>query len=128
MKSSVPAAVPIMLLVIFAIPKNFPHHGQPDFKPRTYKTLISKVTRERVDIVGAGLLLCATLSLTSGFEEVGSRYKWRSAYFISLVTISGLLWIALLVWEWRLTLLQTKREPVLPWRLVTDRVVLGLIL
>ena len=73
-------------------------------------------------------MLLATLSLTAGFEEAGSRFPWKSAYVISLLSVSGFLWIALLAWEWRVTNRSKTVEPVLPWRFMQNRVVIGLLL
>ncbi|CAG8976533.1 hypothetical protein HYALB_00011010 [Hymenoscyphus albidus] len=125
---NVPAAVPAFLFTIFAIPKNFPYHGQRNRPQLTFKKLIGKENRSRLDIIGAVLLLLATLSLTAGFEEAESRFPWKSAYVITLLTMSGCLWIALLAWERRVTAQSKTVEPILPWRFMKNRVVIRLLL
>lgn len=82
----------------------------------------------RVDIPGTVLLLLATLSFTACFQEADSRFAWDSAYVITLLIVSVILWIALLVWERYVTLAGKIREPVLPWRFFTRRGSLGLLL
>ena len=82
----------------------------------------------RIDFLGGLLLLLATLTLTAGFQEAGSQYPWRSAYVITLLIASGLIWIALILWERHVTLAGGIREPVLPWVFLTNRVVFGLLL
>jgi hypothetical protein len=108
------------------MPQNFPYHGQPN--DRTKRNTFGKETFQRVDWVGATLLLLATLSLTAGFEEAGSQFRWGSAYVIALLVVSGVLWICLLFWERRLTLQETTVEPVFPWRFVKNREMLSLML
>ncbi|KAF1951063.1 MFS multidrug transporter-like protein [Byssothecium circinans] len=125
---NVPAAAPAQALAIFALPSNFPYHGQADRPRRTFKSLITKQTTEKLDFLGATLLLLASLSLTAAFEEAGSHFPWKSAYVITLLTVSGLLWIVLIVWERYVTKRATPIEPVLPWRFMTDRAMLSLLL
>jgi hypothetical protein len=90
--------------------------------------MISRTNLNRIDFLGVSLLLLASLSLTAGFEEAGARFPWRSSYVISLLTVSGVLWIFTLAWEWHVTEHSERREPVLPWRFITDRTMIGLLL
>jgi hypothetical protein len=82
----------------------------------------------RIDFLGGLVLLLAALTLTAGFHEADSEFPWRSAYVITLLVASGLLWVALILWERRVTLANGVREPVMPWVFFTNRVVLGLLL
>ncbi|PHH70646.1 hypothetical protein CDD80_5877 [Ophiocordyceps camponoti-rufipedis] len=70
----------------------------------------------------------AALSFTSGFQEADSRFAWNSAYVITLLIVSLLLWLILLAWERHITLFSQVREPVIPWRFFTDRVRAGVML
>jgi formate hydrogenlyase subunit 3/multisubunit Na+/H+ antiporter MnhD subunit len=128
MMNSLPAAAIALALSIFAIPAGFPYHSNNPSKFYGLKNLVSKNTWLRVDILGSVLLFLSTLSITAGFEEAGSRFPWRSSYVISLLTVSGILWIALLLWERRVSLASKIREPVLPWRFVTDRALIGILM
>jgi hypothetical protein len=74
------------------------------------------------------LLLLATLALTAGFEEAGSLFPWKSAYVIALLTVSGVLWISLVIWERHLTLKRMVTEPVLPWRFFKSPAMISLML
>lgn len=120
--------MPALVCLVFAIPRNFPHHGQLNRQRRTFKTLMSKEARDKLDILGVILLLFATLSLTAGFEEADSQFSWKSAYVITLLTLSGLLWVCLLLWERHITKHGKIIEPILPWRFITNRAVLSLML
>ncbi|KAI1264505.1 putative efflux pump antibiotic resistance protein [Xylariaceae sp. FL1019] len=119
---NVPIGAFALLLAILGIPNGFPFHDQPH---RQLKNTLSRGNLARVDILGSSLLLLATLSLTAGFQEADLRFPWRSAYVITLITVSGLLWIALFTWERQVTKAEGVIEPVFPWRFVTDRVVVG---
>lgn len=79
----------------------------------------------RLDVVGTLLLLFATISLSAAFQEAGSRFPWKSAYVITLITLSGLFWIALVFWERRVTMAGGPQEPVLPWRFIINRAMVG---
>ncbi|KAH7070078.1 major facilitator superfamily domain-containing protein, partial [Paraphoma chrysanthemicola] len=125
---NVPIAAPALAILILAVPPNFPRHGQPGVQQRTFKTLLTTETRGRLDFLGAALLLLATLSLTAAFEEAGSQFAWKSAYVITLLVVSGVLWTALLLRERILTLRASVMEPVLPWRFFKNRAMLSLLL
>jgi hypothetical protein len=111
-----------------AIPPNFPHHGRSNVARQTLKSVLTTETRQRLDFVGAALLLSATLSLTAAFEEAGLQFAWRSAYVITLLVISGVFWIALLFWERVITLRASMMEPVLPWQFFKNRAMVSLML
>ncbi|KAH7128161.1 MFS multidrug transporter-like protein [Dendryphion nanum] len=125
---NVPAAAPALALAIFALPGNFPYHGQVNQPKRTFKSLMTRRKMEKLDFIGAILLLLASLSLTAAFEEAGLQFPWNSAYVITLLTVSGFLWIVLLLWERRITPERSPVEPVLPWRFMTNRAMLSLLL
>ncbi|KAI0490482.1 putative multidrug resistance protein fnx1 [Xylaria cf. heliscus] len=125
---NVPIAALALVMSFCFIPKEFPHQGQPNRRPKTLKTLISKSTIRRIDIPGTVLILFATLALTAAFEEADKKFPWRSAYVITLLTISGFLWIGLAIWERYVTLSNTTREPILPWRFLLNREMMGILL
>ncbi|KAI0485706.1 putative multidrug resistance protein fnx1 [Xylaria cf. heliscus] len=125
---NVPIAIPALLITLFIVPKDFPYHNQPTYKRTTLRDLLSKSTIDRIDVPGTILILFATLALTAAFEEADKRFPWRSAYVITLLTVSGFLWIFLAVWERHVTLSNTIREPILPWRFFLNREMMGVLL
>ncbi|KAH9892320.1 putative multidrug resistance protein fnx1 [Xylariomycetidae sp. FL2044] len=126
---NVPIASVAFVVAFVSIPREFPYQGQAKhFHPAGIRGLASRTTLERVDIPGTIILLLAVVGLTAGFEEADSLFPWRSAYVISLLTISGILWIILLFWEHYVTKADKVREPVLPWRFLTNRQMVGLLL
>ncbi|KAI0873431.1 putative multidrug resistance protein fnx1 [Hypoxylon argillaceum] len=121
-----PIAASALFIALVAIPKGFGMANTQSKKSEgddpSWKHSLS-----RIDALGTILVLFATLSLVAGFEEAGSRFPWKSAYVISLLTISGLLWIALAIWERRVTFSEGKQEPILPWRFFTNRAMISIL-
>ncbi|KAF2688500.1 hypothetical protein K458DRAFT_440123 [Lentithecium fluviatile CBS 122367] len=124
----VPAAVPAPIFTLTAMPKGFTYHKHANRKLRTFTSMTGRDTRGRFGIIGAAPRLLATLSLVAGFEEADARFPWRSTYVIALLTIFGLQWIALLLWERHITDDRKSIEPVLPWRFAENRAMIGLVL
>lgn len=122
MAASVPIGTIAFVMAFVSIPWRFPYQDSTATQKR------GKVTLGRVDIPGTVLLILATLGMTAGFEEAGSKFPWKSAYVISMITISGILWIVLVSWERYVTSSNKIREPVLPWRFFVNRQMLGLLL
>lgn len=125
---NVPAAVLAGVLIIVCVPNHFPHHGKSGNSRSNFKRAFSKATLQRVDFLGAFMLLIATLFFVAALEEAGNDYPWRSTFVITLLTISGIFWIAFLFWERRVTLKNKLQEPVFPWRFVQSRIWIGMLL
>ncbi|TRX98985.1 hypothetical protein FHL15_000327 [Xylaria flabelliformis] len=125
---SIPIAFPALLIILYVVPKDFPYQNLSSYKRKTLKDLISKSTLDRIDVPGTFLILFATLALTAAFEEADKRFPWKSAYVITLLTLSGFLWIFLIVWERYVTISNTIREPILPWRFLLNREMMGVLL
>lgn len=125
-----PGAALAAAIIVFAMPNGFPHHGVQR-EERSSSTRVSGGRfLQRLDLVGAILLLIATLFLVAALEEADVNYPWKSAFVITLLTISGLCWIAFLIWSRRITQRERSqlREPVFPWRFVQNRVLVGMLL
>lgn len=126
---SVPIAAIAFLISILAIPNGFPHHGQTSrWATTTADNHNAKTRYGRLDIPGTILILLAVLGLTAAFEEADKLFPWRSAYVITLLTVSGILWILLILWERHVTLSNGIREPVLSWNFLTNRQMVGILL
>ncbi|KAI3330931.1 putative multidrug resistance protein fnx1 [Ustulina deusta] len=119
---------PALVAAVTAIPKGFPNHKKSPQRSRPGDLPSLSPSLARLDLGGVILLLIATVSRVAGFEEAGSRFPWRSPYVITLLVISGLCWIALIIWERHLTLSDDTREPLLPWRFFTNRAMLGILM
>ncbi|KAK3329249.1 MFS multidrug transporter-like protein [Apodospora peruviana] len=123
---NVPIGLLCLALALFAIPNGFPFHGRLDHAP--FRASTPKVAFSRLDLPGFALLMLATLCFTACFQEADSRFAWDSAYVITLLTASVILWLGLLFWERYVTHQNGMREPVLPWRFFTNRGMVGILL
>ncbi|KAM0170784.1 hypothetical protein ACHAPC_011127 [Botrytis cinerea] len=94
----------------------------------TQLSLFSTNVFKRVDLLGAVILLVAIALLVAALEEAGQLYEWRSAFVVVLLTISGISWICFVFWERLVSLESQTAEPVFPWRLMTSRIWIGMIL
>lgn len=125
-RCSVPIGLVTLVLALVVIPNGLPYHGRLERNP--FHDTTPGVAFSRLDIPGFVLLMLATLSFTAGFQEADSAFAWDSAYVISLVVGSVVLWAGLLLWERHVTQSDKIREPVLPWRFFTSRGMVGIIL
>lgn len=89
------------------------------------------VDLSQVDYIGAALLLLFTTLFTFSIQEAGSRvYAWSSPTIVVLLTIACLAFVALLAWSWTLSRVGRFRNvaEILPWRIVTNRVLVSAIM
>ncbi|ROW13544.1 hypothetical protein VPNG_04491 [Cytospora leucostoma] len=120
----VPIGALVLVLAVVGIPNGFPYHRQSDRRT----SVTDQRTLSRVDIPGSILLMMSSLSFTACFQEAESRFAWGSAYVITLLIATVVLWALLLLWERHVTLSSKIREPVLPWRFFTNRAMIGVLL
>ncbi|PYI00240.1 MFS general substrate transporter [Aspergillus sclerotiicarbonarius CBS 121057] len=121
---NVPPGVIAAVLLILLLPNNFPHHHKPRDSDGLGVAGSLRKAYVRLDVLGAILLLAATLLLVTALDEANEQYTWRSAFTITLLTVSGVLWVMFVAWERRVTRNTGKMEPVFPWR---NAVFLGMI-
>jgi MFS family permease len=125
---NVPAAVPALLILLFCLPNNFPHHGKLDYPNRAFGDMFSSKNISRVDVVGVITIWLGVLALVAGLEEAGISHGWDSGFVIAMLVVGGLLIVGFLAWEWYVTQRLKVTEPVFPWRFATNRVIVGLLL
>lgn len=82
----------------------------------------------RIDYFGATLLLAASVLFITALEEGGTEYSWHSALVLVLLVLSFFVWIAFLVREKLQGQKKVQHESVFPWRLVTNRFWMGIIM
>ncbi|KAI0509536.1 putative efflux pump antibiotic resistance protein [Xylaria bambusicola] len=119
---NVPVGAVGFALAWAGIPNGFPRQHYSAKLPKLNEVM------SRLDFPGSGLLLLATTSFTASFQEAGSQFSWDSAYVITLLVASVILWLSLLLWERHVTIGTKPREPVLPWRFVRSRTMGGILI
>ncbi|KAM7200712.1 Major facilitator superfamily domain containing protein [Naviculisporaceae sp. PSN 640] len=123
---NVPIGITILTLALLVIPNEFPYHGRPQRNP--FHNTSPRIALLRLDLPGFVLLMLATLSFTACFQEADTTFPWDSAYVVTLLVASVLLWVALLLWERYVTRSAKIREPVLPWRFFTSPAMVGILI
>jgi Na+/melibiose symporter-like transporter len=125
---SVPAGVVTLIILIVAIPSNFPNQGNYNYIALTWRQRLSRQSLSRLDISGAFLILGATLLLVAVLLEAGTSFAWNSATSIACLVVSAVMWILFLLNEKVLTNDQYRQEPIFPWRFISNRPWIGLLL
>lgn len=125
---SVPAVVIAAVCLFFVLPNGFPHHNKPWENNKTDFVSSNREAFRKLDIVGATLLLAATLLLVTALDEANEQFSWKSAFTITLLSISGVLWIMFSFWERYVTRSNERMEPVFPWRFFQNRVWIATLL
>jgi hypothetical protein len=124
----VPLGVISFSLLLFLQPMSFPnqrHTAQTPIKEWVRFTLKSL---QRIDVLGTILLLGASVLIITALQQAADGAAFGSALVAPLLVFSGLMWVAFLLWSWFVTQKRELPEPVFPWRFVTSRVAMGMIL
>ena len=82
----------------------------------------------RVDVLGAIFLLGTCVLIVTALQQAADGASFRSALVMPLIILSGIFWVVFLSWSWFVTVKRELPEPVFPWRFVTSRVALSMIL
>lgn len=125
--SSVPAGVVTAILILIAVPNNFPYQGIEHTQSSRPKKF-SKENLLRLDLLGSLLLLGASLIFVTVLLEAGTEFSWGSATAIVLLVVSAVL-LALFLWNERTVTNDNWRpEPIFPWRYLFNRAWMGTLL
>lgn len=86
---------------------------------------------KNLDYLGGVLLMVATVLLVFIVNQATTReYAWDSPQTIAVLVLSGLAWVILMWWQWYLS--RTPRlahiRAQVPWRLLSDRVLMSSIM
>ncbi|KAL8891707.1 MAG: hypothetical protein Q9192_005711 [Flavoplaca navasiana] len=122
---NVPPGVIVLVLLWVSMPANFPY--KTTHQDRMLKSFNVEAVR-KVDFVGAFTLLAASILFVAAVEEGGTEYPWNSAVVLCMLCISVVLWVLFFWWQRWASSRQNQQEPVLPWRLLTDRFTMGFFL
>lgn len=121
-----PAGALAFLIIYLFLPANFPDHGT-DARVTSIRSRFSWESLRRLDLVGAALLIAASILVVFGFEEAGPRHPWDSPVVLSTLIVGALLFIAFMLYERRVGRPERLQEPVFPLRLLKSRGFVGLV-
>ena len=123
--SSVPPGLLVLIMLGLSLPASFPYQRN---RSEGLLTSFDMAGVRKIDFLGAFLLLAASVLLVVALEEGGTEYPWKSATVLSLFCVSILLWIIFFILQKSTYGQKSKQEPVLPWRLLTNRHTMGFLL
>ena len=115
----------VLLLLQPTVFPNQRHTTQTPIKAWGHFTLKSL---QRIDVLGTILLLGASVLLIRSLQQAADGAAFGSTLVPPLLVFSGLMWIGFLLWSWFITQKRELPEPLFPWRFVTSRVAMGMIL
>lgn len=81
-----------------------------------------------MDFLGTTFLLAGSVLLVAALEQTGIDQSWNSPVTVTFLVSSGVFWLLLLVWERYRGQIKTEQRSVFPWRLVQNRLFMGLLL
>jgi hypothetical protein len=118
-----------MILLLIALPSDFPYQGDHPSNPWKGKRLVSRQSLKRVDFIGILLLLTASVLLIFAVDEAGGvDYAWSSPLVIAFLAVSVVLWIVFFLWQFYISKKDhNPQQPVLPWPLLQSRPFIGMI-
>ncbi|TVY91258.1 Efflux pump [Lachnellula willkommii] len=113
-----------------------PHYVEMGFSTERYLAHLSNnpppakfslQSLNRVDGLGAMLLLGAGVLLITALQQAADGKSFAAAVVLPLLVISGVMWVAFVGWSWFVTTKRTLPEPIFPWRFIKSRVCIGLV-
>ncbi|EON97493.1 putative mfs multidrug transporter protein [Phaeoacremonium minimum UCRPA7] len=122
-----PAGVIATALIAFVLPTRFPYQGNPAMAMR-FRDKFSAISLSRLDVIGALILLAASILVVFGFEEAGARYPWSSPAVIVTLALGGALFVIFVGWERLVGREHVVQEPIFPLRLMKSRFFVGMFL
>ncbi|OJI85991.1 hypothetical protein ASPTUDRAFT_922461 [Aspergillus tubingensis CBS 134.48] len=126
---NVPAGALSWALIFIALPTGFPYSARSRDSVLPSKLLTRQsVLLRRVDVLGAFLVLATSVFLVAALQEGNYDFGWDSSSVIIFFVLSGISLPLFILWQWFLSRRNSNCQPILPWRLLTNRVFMGTVL
>ena len=122
---SVPLGFIALVMIFLAMPVGFPYRSEKSDK---LLQSFNMAGVRNIDFLGAFLVLAASILFVSALEEGGTEYPWKSSVVLSLLCLSVVLWVLFFLWQKVASGRGDAHEPILPWRLLTDRFTMAFML
>ncbi|GAM42007.1 efflux pump antibiotic resistance protein [Talaromyces pinophilus] len=118
---SAPAGLLASAVIIFTLPSASNSNSQLSTKLAGLKKLSFNNLR-RIDYVGVGLLLAASILLVFAFESAGIEYGWNSVTIIVTLILGFAIFMGFIIWEiWLQQRPDQIPEPIFPPRILKSR-------
>ncbi|KAH8688678.1 major facilitator superfamily domain-containing protein [Phaeosphaeriaceae sp. PMI808] len=125
---NVPTGALTLLLVLLFVPSSFPRQGDSSYTALGFREKFSRHTLARLDGTGCFFILSATTLTVAVLLEGGVTIAWGSTTAIAMIVVSGLMWTSFAFNEWYVTKRDAQTEPIFPWRFLSNRVWMGVLL
>ncbi|KAI3010430.1 hypothetical protein CBS147346_1643 [Aspergillus niger] len=127
---NVPAGALSWGLIFIALPTGFPYSSRPRDPELLPSKLLTRqgVMLRRVDFLGAFLVLSASVFLVAALQEGNYDFGWDSSAVIIFFVLAGISVPLFVLWQLLLSRRDSNCQPILPWRLLTNRVFMGTVL
>lgn len=118
---SAPAGFLASVVIIFTLPSASDLYLKVSNK-KVGRRKLSLENLRRIDYIGVGLLLAASILLVFAVESAGIDYGWSSVTIIATLVLGGVLSIAFISWElWLQQRPVQIPEPIFPPRILKSR-------
>ncbi|RDL32028.1 uncharacterized protein BP5553_09430 [Venustampulla echinocandica] len=123
---NVPLGFISLVILFFLLPTTLP--AQKHSATPLVGNIWSLKNLQRIDFIGATLLLGGCVLLVTALQQAADGISFAAAVVLSLLILSGVFWVAFVIWQWFITTKRELPEPVFPWRFFSSRVFMGMIL
>lgn len=124
---SAPAGFLASAVIIFTLPSASNPNSQLPNKEVGRKKLSLENLR-RIDYIGVGLLLAASVLLVFAFESAGIDYEWNSATIIVTLILGFSIFVGFIIWEiWLQQRPDQIPEPIFPPRILKSRLMASML-
>jgi hypothetical protein len=121
---SVPSGILAFGLLVVFLPSRLPNQASS----AGFRGALSINSLRRIDVFGALLLLGGGAMIVTALQQAALGKPYNSPVVLALLIVAGLLWAIFFIWEWFVSTRRSFPEPVFPWRFVTNRVCVGMLL
>ena len=125
---SIPLGAFAFVLLSAFMPKRLKNEPAASQTAMSLRQHLAPETLKRIDFLGAFLLLGACLLVATALQQATAGKPFTAPDVLPLLIFSALFSITFVLWQWYATKKLGALEPVLPWRLMSNRVFLGMIL
>jgi len=123
---NLPGGALALIISMFALPNRFPRHCEPRSEKKSSFWSFETTLFQKIDFLGAILLLAASVLLVAMLEEGEVRSLSRAGLIIAYV-VAAVLFALFLLWERYASRPSSTIEPMFPWRLVPNRIWMGVL-
>lgn len=118
---SAPAGFLASAVIIFTLP-SASNPNSPLSAKEAGREKLSLENLRRIDYIGVGLLLAASILLVFAFESAGIDYGWNSVTIIVTLILGFAIFMGFIIWEiWLQQRPDQISEPIFPPRILKSR-------